>query len=343
LATYLKETADTWNENIERWTYVTGTELAKKVGVKGYYVRIAPTNADASELQASAFVGTKTRGLGQDVLPLEQMVSVDALALVRFGLRSPKDPRIVDTVKIIDAILKKDTKTGPVWHRYNLDGYGEHDDGSPFDGTGVGRGWPMLAGERAHYELALGNVEEAQRLLHVIEAQASPGGLIPEQVWDAEDIPKRGLRNGRPAGSAMPLVWAHAEYIKLVRSIHERKVFDMPPQPVARYQTSKTMSRFAAWRFNQKCRTILFGKILRIEVLAPATVHWSDDNWRTATDCKTIDTGIGIHYADLPTSGLSPASNILFTFFWPSANKWEETNFQVTVAARSPVTVQAET
>jgi len=343
LATYLKETADTWNENIERWTYVTGTELAKKVGVKGYYVRIAPTNADASELQASAFVGIKNRGLGQDVLPLEQMVSVDALALVRFGLRSPKDPRIVDTVKIIDAILKKDTKTGPVWHRYNLDGYGEHDDGSPFDGTGVGRGWPLLAGERAHYELALGNVEEAQRLLHVIEAQASPGGLIPEQVWDAEDIPKRGLRNGRPAGSAMPLVWAHAEYIKLVRSIHERKVFDMPPQPVARYQTSKTMSRFAAWRFNQKCRTILFGKILRIEVLAPAAVHWSDDNWRTTTDCKTIDTGIGIHYADLPTSGLSPASNILFTFFWPGANKWEGTDFQVTVAARSPVTVQAET
>jgi len=343
LATYLKETADTWNENIERWTYVTGTELAKKVGVKGYYVRIAPAPADDSELRASAFVGIKNRGLGQDPLPWEQVLSVDALALVRFGLRSPEDPKILDTVKVIDAILKKDTKTGPVWHRYNLDGYGEHDDGSPFDGTGVGRGWPLLAGERAHYELALGNIEEAQRLMHVIEAQASPGGLIPEQVWDAQDIPKRGLRNGRPTGSAMPLVWAHAEYIKLVRSMHERRVFDMPPQPVARYQTSKTMSRYTAWRFNQKCRTIPFGKILRIEVLAHATVHWSDDNWRTATDCKTIDTGLGIHYADLPTSGLSPASNIVFTFFWADANKWEGTDFQVTVGARSQVTVQAET
>ncbi|TMI15389.1 hypothetical protein E6H33_06515 [Candidatus Bathyarchaeota archaeon] len=390
LATYLKETADTWNENIERWTYVTGTELAKKVGVKGYYVRIAPENTDDSEIRASAFVGVKNRGLGKDLLPIEQMVSVDALALVRFGLRSPADPKILDTVKVIDAILKKDTKTGPVWHRYNLDGYGEHDDGSPFDGTGVGRGWPLLAGERAHYELALGNVEEAQRLLHVIEAQASPGGLIPEQVWDAEDIPKRGLRNGQPSGSAMPLVWAHAEYIKLVRSIHERKVFDMPPQPVARYQTSKTTSRFAAWRFNQKCRTIPFGKILRIEVLAPATVHWSNDDWRTTTNskttdrfaawrfnqkCRTIpfgkilrievlapatvhwsnddwrtttnskttDTGLGIHYVDLPTSGPSPASNILFTFFWPDANKWEGTNFQVTVEAESRVTVQTET
>ena len=343
LATYLKETADSWNENIERWTYIAGTELAKKVGVKGYYVRIAPANATDSELRASAFVGIKNRDLGQDALPLEQIVSVDALALVRFGLRSPKDPKILDTVKVIDAILKKDTKTGPVWHRYNFDGYGEHDDGSPFDGTGVGRGWPLLAGERAHYELALGNVEEAQRLQHVIESQASPGGLIPEQVWDAEDIPNRGLHNGRPAGSAMPLVWAHAEYIKLVRSLHERKVFDMPPQPVARYQTNKTTSKFAPWRFNHKCRTIPLGKILRIEVLAPATVHWSDDEWRTTTDSKTSDTGLGIHFVDLPTSRLSPDSNIFFTFFWPEANKWEGTDFQVTLGTRSPLTVQAET
>src|SRR5260370_18371246 len=148
LATYLKETADSWNENIEKWTYIEGTEVAKKVGVKGYYVRILPANTADSELRASAFVGVRNRGLGQDVLPLEQMVSVDALALVRFGLRSPEDPKILNTVKIIDAVLKKDTKTGPVWHRYNFDGYGEHDDGSPFDGTGVGRVWPLLAGER---------------------------------------------------------------------------------------------------------------------------------------------------------------------------------------------------
>src|SRR5437899_162350 len=342
LATYLKETADTWNENIERWTYVTGTELAKNVGVKGYYVRIAPANAVDPELRASAFVGIRNRGLGKDLLPIEQMVSVDALALVRFGLRSPEDPKILDTVKVIDAILKKDTKTGPVWHRYNFDGYGEHDDGSPFDGTGVGRGWPLLAGERAHYELARGNAGEAERLLHVMEAQASVGGLIPEQVWDAEDIPKRGLHNGRPTGSAMPLVWAHAEYIKLARSIRERKVFDMPPQPVTRYQVNRTSSKHVAWRFNQKIRTIPAGRNLRIEVLAPATIHWSTDGWKTATDSKTVDTGLGIHYADLETATLSPGENVAFTFFWPEANKWEGTNFQVTVAERPIATVQAE-
>ncbi len=342
LANYLRETADNWNENIERWTYVGGTELAKKVGVTGYYVRISPANVPDSDTASTALVAIKNRPLGQNVLPVEQIVSVDALALVRYGLRSPQDPKIIDTVKVIDKILRKETRTGPVWHRYNLDGYGEHDDGSPFDGTGVGRGWPLLAGERAHYELSNGNFEEADRLLHVMEAQASPGGLIPEQVWDADDIPKRGLHNGRPSGSAMPLVWAHAEYIKLVRSLHDRHVFDTPPQTVARYQRGKTLSKFGSWRFNQKTATVPEGKILRVEVLVPVLVHWSDDNWQTTKDSKTIDTGLGVHYVDLPTNRLSPGANIVFTFFWPEADKWEGTDFQVTVAERAKSIVHAE-
>ena len=342
LANYLRETADIWNENVERWTYVAETELAKKVGVKGYYVRISPANGSDSDMPASAFVAIKNRPLGQNVLPGEQIVSVDALALVRYGLRSPEDPKILDTVKVIDATLRKETKTGPVWHRYSLDGYGEHDDGSPFDGNGVGRGWPLLAGERGHYEVARGDLEEAERLLHTMEAQASPGGLIPEQIWDSEDIPERGLRNGRPSGSAMPLVWAHAEYIKLARSIHERTVFDMPTQTVERYQKNKTTSKLVSWRFNQKSRTVPEGKNLRIEVLAPAMVHWTPDDWQTTNDSKTIDTGLGVHYVDLPTNRLSPDSKIVFTFFWPTANKWEGIDFQATIGQRTTATVRAE-
>src|SRR5205807_899128 len=87
---------------------------------------------------------------------LAEIHGEDVLALVRFGLRAPDDPRIVSTVKAIDALLKVDLPQGPCWHRYNDDGYGEHDDGSPFDGTGRGRAWPLLTGERAHYELAAG-------------------------------------------------------------------------------------------------------------------------------------------------------------------------------------------
>jgi len=228
LAEELRATADVWNANIERWTYVMGTDLAHQVGVQGYYVRIAPPGG-ACELPI------KNRPQGEAVQSAAQTVSPDALALVRFGLRAADDPRILDTVKVIDAVLRVQTPVGPAWRRYNGDGYGEHEDGAPFDGTGVGRPWPLLTAERAHYEIAAGNLDAARALMRTLEAFASEGGLLPEQVWDGDALPDRELFRGRPSGSAMPLVWAHAEYVKLCRSLADRRVFDTPPQTVARY------------------------------------------------------------------------------------------------------------
>ena len=207
---------------------------------------------------------------GDDHRPASLLISPDALSLVRFGLRAAEDPQIVDTVRAIDALLKIDLPQGPVWYRYNLDGYGEHEDGRPFDGSGIGRPWPLLTGERAHYELAARRPEIAMQLLGTLEGSASPGGLLPEQIWDKSDIPQRELFRGRPAGSAMPLVWAHAEHIKLLRSLSDGRVFDMPPQPVERYQVQKVISSLRSWQFNQKIRTIPAGKKLRVEVLAAA-------------------------------------------------------------------------
>jgi glucoamylase len=234
-------------------------------------------------------------------------------------------------VKVIDALLKTETATGPLWHRYNGDRYGEHEDGSAFDGTGVGRGWPLLAGERAHYELALGNVNEAMHLLHVIENQSSSGGMIPEQVWDAGDLTDLELFNGRPSGSAMPLIWAHAEYIKLLRSLREGSVFDMPPQTMQRYVVDNVVPKIFIWRFNHKCRDISAGQTLRIELQTKSSVHWSADSWRVVQDTMTEDTQLGIHFADLATGSLPPGTMIAFTFFYTKDGRWDGRNFEVTI------------
>jgi glucoamylase len=332
VAAYLREKADTWNDCIERWTYTTGTELARRVGVEGYYVRIAPPEEAEAASPAEGFVPIKNRPVGFGSFPAAQIVSPDALALVRFGLRRPDDPRIAGTVKVIDALLKVDLPAGPAWHRYNDDGYGEHEGGSAFDGTGVGRAWPLLVGERAHYELAAGRVDEAKRLLKAIESFTGEGGIIPEQVWDSDDIPERELFKGRPSGSAMPLVWAHAEYIKLLRSIKDGRVFDMPPQTVERYQDKDTVSPYFVWRFNHRCRSMPAGKSVRIEVLARAKVHWSTDGWATSHDVDTRDTGLGLHIADLPTNGLAGGTTVVFTFYWEDSGRWEGRDFAVGIA-----------
>jgi len=330
-AAYLRETADAWYAGIDRWIYVTDTELAHRIGVDGYYVRIAPPDTAEAASPAGGFVPIKNRPPGQSREPASQIVSPDALALVRFGLRAADDPRIVNTVKVIDALLKIETPSGPAWHRYNDDGYGEHRDGAPFDGTGVGRAWPLFNGERAHYELAAGRRGAAVKLLQSMEACANGSGLLSEQIWDVPDLPDRELFFGRPSGSAMPLVWAHAEYIKLRRSLVDRRVFDLPPQPVQRYLKEQPGSARAIWRFNHKCRTIPSGRALRIETLAPARVHWSADEWRTVRETDTQDTGLGVHAADLPADELADGATLWFTFYWPDADRWEGVDFAVEI------------
>jgi glucoamylase len=334
LATFLRETADYWNDSIEHWTYVANTDLARRIGVEGYYVRIAPPDVTDAASPTAGFVPIKNRPPGQSRQPASQIISPDALAVVRFGLRTANDPRMINTVKVIDALLRVETPDGPGWHRYNDDGYGEHADGSPFDSTGIGRAWPLLTGERAHYELSAGRPKEAARLLRAMEVFANEGGLISEQVWDSPDIPAHELFFGRPSGSAMPLVWAHAEYIKLRRSLADGRVFDLPPQCVMRYLEKKMTSSRVMWRFSHRLRTMPARKLLRVEVRAPAIVHWSADDWQTTNDTPTADTGIGLHMVDLPTSELPPGRSVRFTFYWPEAGHWEGRDFFVTVIPR---------
>jgi glucoamylase len=322
IAQYLRETADVWNSNIEAWTYVSGTDLAKKVGVEGYYVRLGEPNGKPGLIPG----GNPRDGGGKDV------VSPDALALVRFGLRAADDRRILETLKVIDAVLKVDLGYGPGWRRYNGDHYGEQADGRPFEKQhGIGRAWPLLAGERGHYELAGGNVEEARKMLHLMEQSATTTGLIPEQVWDADDIPDKGLFRGRPTTSACPLVWAHAEYCKLTRSIRDGAIFDRPRQTVARYSKGFQSPRMRIWRIDKALTAILTGYALRIEVESPAVVRWTTDAWKQTHESEAVDTGLGIHIVDLPTRTLQAGDEIEFTFHWSEADRWEDKNCVVKV------------
>jgi glucoamylase len=314
IADYLRDTADAWNEQIEDWVYVTDTRLSREIGLAGYYVRIAPDVPGEARAALSGTVEVRNRFGEASHVAADDLISTDALALVRFGLRAPDDPRIVDTVTVIDRVLRVDLPYGPGWRRYNGDGYGEHDDGSPYDGTGVGRPWPLLAGERAHYELAAGRHEEAQRLLATMEAGASPGGLLPEQVWDGKPIPERELFPGKPSGSAMPLVWAHAELIKLLRSLADGAVFDRPPQPVRRYLREKRAARCRPWRPEWRTAAVPAGRVLRLDLPRAGLVRWSSDGWQTQHDARTHETGIGVHTLDLPTDSLTPGQVIGFTW-----------------------------
>ena len=322
------ELADFWNNNIERWTSVSGTALAKRLGVSGYYVLVLPVQILARPEIVHQVVPIHNRAEGGGV-PGDELVGTEFLQLVRFGLRSPGDPLILDSIRVADALLKTDTPCGPVWHRYNGDGYGEHDDGSPYDGTGRGRGWPLLTGERGHYELAAGH--DPLPFLAAMTAMASPGGMLPEQVWDADPIPSRRLEPGRPTGSAMPLVWAHAEFIKLMVSRHLGRPVDRPRAVWRRYHGRRPAVRHALWWPHAPINAVDVGSRLAVTLPRAALVHWGSDGWHDAADAQACDSGLGFHVASLDVGRLPPGQRVVFTWQWRDTSAWHDQNYEVAV------------
>jgi glucoamylase len=333
LPALLRDTADAWNEQIEDWIYVEDTPLTREAGVPGYYIRVAPESPAKGGPDVHGLIQVRNHEAGSGAIAANELISTDAIALVRFGLRAPDDPRMLSTIAVIDRLLKVELPQGPGWHRYNLDGYGEKADGSPFDGVGIGRAWPLLAGERAHYALAAGRRGEAEALLATIEAQTSPGGLIPEQVWDAAPIPERDLQPGKPTGSAMPLVWAHAEYVKLLRSLADGKVFDMPPQTARRYLGKTRSARCRPWREDCPTAGVLSGQNLRLDLAGESIVRYTRDDWKTQADVATSATALGLHVAELPTAGMAVGDKLVFTWRRKADGVWRGQNFEARVLA----------
>lgn len=236
---------------------------------------------------------------GRYEFPAKEIVDAGFLELVRYGIRSAKDPIIQDSVAVVDAVLKVETPYGPCWRRYNHDGYGQRENGESFLGWGTGRPWPLLTGERGHYEIAAGR--DPGPYLRALEKFSEGIGLIPEQIWDAPDLPSRHLRFGGPTDSAVPLLWAHSEYVKLHRSAEDKQVFDLIEPAYDRYVRGKGKRKaIEVWKFNRQVRTVAAGVLLRIQADSPFLLHWTNDEWQHPIDTRSIATGIGIDFVDIP-------------------------------------------
>lgn len=330
LAHYCRQIADSWNRNIENWTYVSDTPISRRLNIDGYYVRINPYNRNVNDVKKE-MIHLKNHADGEGAVEIGELVSVDALALVRFGLRSASDPKILNTVKVIDSVLKVNTPAGPCWHRYNNDGYGEDDAGNPYpvsEQRGIGRAWPLLTGERAHYEIAAGNIDKARKLLRTMESFTN-NALLPEQIWDTDDIAEKNLFRGRPSGSAMPLTWAHAEYLKLCSSLKDKRIVDSPIFNQDRYIKKATSSTIWIWRFENGLIEIPSGAVLRIQVQSPARIRYTLNGWQQMKETATSECTADIYYADIETE--ADTAGVDFTFYWIKNERWEGKDFRVRV------------
>ena len=292
---YLLSLADYWNERIEDWTFVSGGPLAD--GGEGYYVRLAPT----AEGPLVGRVDIRNR-VGLSLEPAA-LVGLEFMYLARLGLRRADDPKLKATLAVVERVLRVDTPAGPAYHRYNEDGYGEHEDGGPFDGTGIGRAWPLLTGERGHFELLLGG--DPMPYLEAMTAMTGPGGLLPEQVWDTAPIPGRFLVPGKPTGSAMPLVWAHAELLKLLTAAKRGEPLELLDAVRSRYNFQRPQADTWHWRVSAPFKAMPTGRDLLVEHDHPFILHRGFDGWQEAQDVPSTPLPFGLHGVRLERGGLA--------------------------------------
>ena len=338
VADFILAYADWLAAHVEEWTVTTEGELIE--GLPRHYIRINPADPVAPDPHADPNKTIIQLANGGGIHPARNVVGGDFLHLVRFGIRKPDDAIVRDSIEVIDGVLKHELPQGPGWRRYNHDGYGQKDDGSAFDGTGVGRCWPILTGERGHYELAAGR--DSKPFIRSMEDFANEGGMLTEQLWDGPDLSHKGrthsgesgthMKPGCPTGAAMPLCWSHAEYVALVRSRHDGVCFDRVDPAFERYVLNPAQSRYEIWTVRHPLRLAPPGKILRIIVAAEATIVWSTDNWIRRDESQTsYQPELNLWFADFPTAEWPQGSAFAFTFFWKRDQRREGRNWQVNI------------
>jgi len=309
---YVLALADDWNERIEEWCYVAGSSLDLLFGLDGHYVRVGPdprygltriANQPYPDYQIAA----------------SSVLGLEFAYLARLGLRSATDKRLSDTASLVDVMLARNVGTGISYYRYDYDGYGEQVDGANFSGAGVGRIWPLLAGERGHLAVLAG--EDGLAQLTAMLKMRTPSGLLPEQVWDQSPLyPRNGipalpLTTGQRTLSATPLAWAHSELIKLAWTRATRTPAEQLAAVTTRYGGQSPAPSASYWRLVVPLAGLVAGRNLVVEDTQPFTLHYGfgdPASWTGVTDADSSPLPFGMHGVTLSAEQLSGQARVNF-------------------------------
>ncbi|CAH9051798.1 Glucoamylase [Pseudoalteromonas holothuriae] len=250
------EVAQQYDKQVEALMFTRDGVLAKQANSTAtdgqYFFRIGQDSNPNSNSKINS-------NNGRAGMNKKAIIDGGFLELVRYGVRLADAPSILATLPeyedetMTDNLRVKysftfadETGTYPGYRRYGNDGYGEDEisgtnyaEGGSNTAGQRGRVWPFFTGERGHYEIAsavLSNDLSAQKVKQIqqtyvkgMELFANEGMMLPEQVWDNVGVNPRGYEFGEGTNSATPLAWTHAEYIKLVRSLADKQVWDHYP------------------------------------------------------------------------------------------------------------------
>jgi len=312
--------ADDFQRSIKGWTVTTNGSKS----TDPYFIRLSK-NGDPNAAE------TYNVGNGGPTLDQRDVIDAGFLELSRLGMFAAGDPDFANSLAVVDATIKSDTDSGPGWHRYNGDGYGDDGvTGSPWapSGKGTGHLWPPLTSERAEQMLQTGDPAGAAQLLDAMAQFSSGIGLIPEQSWELPDLPASpfgtdptiasiGFVNGKPVGSASPLVWSAGSFVRLAADLRAGSLVDQPTNTVQRY-VDNTQGQTDLTVDTPVDNTAVSGSPLTVSGTTAAgnqvdvLVSNTDANMATTT-ASTVAADDGSFSVDVPITGGVSVVNIVAT------------------------------
>ncbi|MFL6005665.1 MAG: glucodextranase DOMON-like domain-containing protein [Gaiellaceae bacterium] len=309
--------ADDYQRSIRGWTVTTNGPLAPR-----YFIRLSKTGDPNAAI-------TYNVGNGGPTLDQREVIDAGFLELVRLGELSQKDPDVVASLPVVDSVIRSKTPSGAGWHRYNGDGYGDgSDDGHPWapSNKGTGHLWPALSAERAEQQLASGDKAGAAVLLLGMKQFASGIGLIPEQDWEFPDlapspfgtdptIASIGFENGGAAGSASPLTWSAASFVRLAGDLEAGKNVALPKATYDRY-VKRTQGTTPLTLTSPADRSSVSGSPVTVSgTTAPGNAVYvaatnTDTSFATTVTSTTADAS-GSFSVDAPVTGGTTVFNVV--------------------------------
>ena len=308
--------ADYWQGMLQNWTFTNTGPLGG-----GYYFERLDGDANPNDNN------TITIANGGGTYDERSIVDAGFLELVRQGVFPANSPYVTLSLPVTDSTIKQTVNGNSYWYRYNHDGYGEHSDGSAYNGTGIGRLWPILSGERGIYTIASGSSADAY--LTDMTAAENASGMIPEQVWD--NAAPSGDTPGTPTGSMNPLNWAMGEFITLLFSAANNNIADVPSVVYNRYAASPYQPH-SGNVVDYNSSQLQAGKALTIYYkgfLASGSqvfIHWGENNWKNIPpDQAMVKRSDGFWQTTITVPGDATQINFVFN---NGSGTWDNNNNQ---------------
>jgi glucoamylase len=132
----------------------------------------------------------------------------------------------------------------------------------------------------------------------------------------------------------MPLVWAHAEFLKLLAAQSNGRPAELLDAVESRYGGGKWRGA-ARWHWRETCpfKTLPAGRALLIEASEPFELHSGRDSWDLATDRRSAPTAFGFHGVEFTAAQLANVKELKFTFYFPERDAWRGADFAIAISS----------